>query len=210
MKQPDKVLKDDPILIAAVEVFREQGYASATMQQIAQGAHVTVEAVQTRYYDKTVLFAALLELHNPLPDILSAFDRVLANIQAQGENIEAGEILRDAMRQMVKAVEQHDEFLELAAIDMQVNNGVFVSGLTTQIIPKALELLKRLKATGQLRPVSDGILARTLVSLFMGVVLSERVMPQMARMAMRMFGQRAWIDGMVDLLLYGVLEDDAR
>ncbi len=210
MKQPDKVLKDDPILIAAVEVFREQGYASATMQQIAQGAHVTVEAVQARYSDKTMLFAALLDSHNPLPDILGTFDRVLENIQAQGENIEADEILRDAMRQMVKAVEQHDEFLELAAIDMQVNNGAFVSGLTTQIIPKALELLKRLKATGQLRPVSDVILARTLVSLFMGFVFSERVMPQMARMAMRMFGQRAWIDGMVDLLLYGVLEDDAR
>jgi hypothetical protein len=27
---------------------------------------------------------------------------------------------------------------------------------------------------------------------------------------MRLFPQRAWLDGMVDLLLYGVLEDDAR
>jgi len=86
-----------------------------------------------------------------------------------GESAEADEILRDAMRKMVKAVQHHDEFLELAAIDMQVNNSAFVSGLSTQIIPKALELLKRLKATGQLRPVSDVILARTLVSLFMAL-----------------------------------------
>ena len=111
---------------------------------------------------------------------------------------------------MVKAVEAHSEFIELAAIDMQVNNGAYVSGLTTQIVPKALGLLKRLKATGELRPVADPILARTLVSLFMGFIISERAMPQVARMAMRMFGQRAWLDGMVDLLLFGVLEDDAR
>ena len=206
---------DDPILTAAAAIFREQGYASATFELVAQRARLSVEQVHSRFADKSALFAALLETTSPLPDLLIAFDTAQNNRQnaetdGEAAQADAGEMLRDAMRLMVKAMQAHDEFLELAAIDMQVNNGAFVSGLTTQIVPKALELLKRLKATGQLRPVSDVILARTLVSLFMGFVLSERVMPQVARMAMRMFGQRAWIDGMVDLLLYGVLEDDAR
>src|SRR5947208_1447380 len=70
--------------------------------------------------------------------------------------------------------------------------------------------LDQLKATGQLRPVSDLILARTIVSLIMGFVLSDKAMPEVARMALRLFPQRAWLDGASDLLLFGILEDDAR
>jgi hypothetical protein len=44
----------------------------------------------------------------------------------------------------------------------------------------------------------------------MGFLASERIAPGAARFAMRLFPQRAWLDGMVDLLLYGVLEDDGR
>ena len=50
----------------------------------------------------------------------------------------------------------------------------------------------------------------TLIAMLLGFVASEQAMPKLARVAMRLFPQRAWVDGVVDLMLYGVLEDSAR
>jgi AcrR family transcriptional regulator len=194
--------QDTRILSAALTVFREQGYPGATLEQIAVRAKIELETVHTRFRDKGGLLAALLAAHNPQDEVLAVFDAV------EGESAE--DIVRDAMRRMVKVIEQNEEFVELAALDVQFNNGTFLGNMSLKIAPKAGALLERLKGTGQLRPVSDAIMARTLVSMLMGFVLSERAMPQMARMAMRLFPQRAWIDGMVDLLLFGILEDNAR
>lgn len=187
------------ILNAALDVFREQGYSSATFEQVATRARIEPDKLRAQFADKGGLLSGLLAEHSPQDSLLEALDAV------EGESAE--DIVRDAMRRMVKVIQQDELFVELAAMDVQFNNGVFVSNLSTQILPKALALLERLKATGELRPVSDPILARTLISLLMGFVISERAMPQMARMAMRLFPQRAWLDGMVDLLLFGILED---
>ncbi len=194
--------QDTQILSAALIVFREQGFPGATLEQIAVRAKIDAETVSIRFRDKGGLLAALLAAHNPQDAVLAVFDSV------EGESAE--DIVRDAMRRMVKVFQQNEAFVELAALDVQFNNGTFVGNMSLKITPKAGALLERLKGTGQLRPVSDAIMARTLVSLLMGFVLSERAMPQMARMAMRLFPQRAWIDGMVDLLLFGILEDNAR
>lgn len=187
---------------AALEVFRVQGYSGTTLELVAQRAKIPLDQLKQQYADKDRLLAALLSIYSPLPSLLEALDQV------EGDSAE--DIVRDAMRRTVKALQQNEQFFELAAIDLQVNNGNFLSGLSMHIMPKALELLERLKATGQLRPVADVILARTIVSLIMGFVLSDKAMPEVARMAMRLFPQRAWLDGASDLLLFGILEDDAR
>jgi hypothetical protein len=119
-------------------------------------------------------------------------------------------LLRDAMRRLAAVAEAHADYFELAVIDAQVNNGTHLAALSARLLPKALAFLGRLKATGDLRPFSDLVFGRTLVSLLIGYALSERVMPQIARTALRLLPGRVWLDGMVDLLLYGALEDDAR
>lgn len=190
------------LLAAALDVFRTQGYAGTTLEQIAAEVHLDVSAVRAQYADKGSLFAALLARYSPLHDLEAALDGV------QGDT--ADDLLRDAMRRLIRAIQDNKRFLELAALDVQANHGAFLASLSTKLFPRATVFLERLKATGQLRPVSDVILSRALVAMLMGFVLSEQAMPQVARVAMRMFPQRAWIDGMVDLMLYGILEDDAR
>ncbi len=144
-----------------------------------------------------------------LAAIISDLEAALDAVNIEGHET-AEDMIRDAMRRVVKVIDQNKAFLELAADDVQANNGASLAAISTRIIPKALALMDRIKATGQLRPVPDVIFARTMVAMLMGFIISEQAMPQMARMAMRMFPQRAWLDGMVDLMLYGVLEDDAR
>jgi glucose-6-phosphate-specific signal transduction histidine kinase len=134
-----------------------------------------------------------------ITDLETALDSV--------EGDTADEIVRDAMRRAVKAIRDNASVIERAARDMQMNSDALLSSLSTRLLPKALALLARLKDSGQLRPVADMILARTMVAMLIGFIATEQTVPRVTRIVMR---QRAWLDGMVDLLLYGVLEDDAR
>jgi AcrR family transcriptional regulator len=192
----------DALLAAALDVFRERGYTETTLDLVARRAQVDLDSVRARFASTDQLLSALLRAYSPLPDMEAALDSVA------GESAE--ELLRDALHRLVKVTQQHAAFFELALLDAQVNRGAFLGNLNAQIFPKAMALLEKMKATGQLRPVPDVILGRTLVSLLLGFVLSERAMPQIARLATRLVPQRAWLDGMIDLLLYGMLEDEAR
>ncbi len=190
------------LLQAALDLIREQGYAEATLERVSARARVELSITQALFPDRDALFEALLRAHSPLEAMEKALDEV------KGESAE--DLMRDAMRRLVQATRQHTSFLELAVIDAQVNNGAFLSSLTVRLAPKAVALLNRVKSTGALRPIADPILGRTLAALLIGFLISERAVPQVARFAMRLFPERAWVDGMVDLLLYGILEDDKR
>lgn len=192
----------DPLLSAAREVLREQGYAALTFSEVARQAHTTPQAVEAAFGTRARLFHDLLQAYSPLPDLEAALDAV------EGES--ADELLRDAMRRMVAAADKHADILELAVLDAQVNNGTFLASVSAAIFPKAKALLNQIEAIGGLRPVSDAVIGRAFVSLWIGFIVSERALPGLARLIARLLPQKAWLDGMMDLLLYGVLEDDAR
>src|SRR6266851_1358020 len=111
------------ILDAALDIFREQGYSGATLDQVALRAHIEPGQLRDQFADKGALLSGLLAAHSPLESLLAAIDAV------EGESAE--DILRDAMRRMVKVIEQDELFVELAAMDVQFNNGVYVSNLST-------------------------------------------------------------------------------
>ncbi|RMF52751.1 MAG: TetR/AcrR family transcriptional regulator [Chloroflexota bacterium] len=192
----------DPILAAAREVFVQHGYAETTLEQVARHAKLDLATVQRQYSDKEKLLAAMLRAYSPQAEFEAALEAV------EGET--AAEILRDLMRRLVAVAQQHSDFFELAVIDAQSNNGTFLSNLSAAIFPKAAEILNRMKAHAELRPVSDALIGRTLIAMWIGYIISERALPQVARFAMRLMPQQLWLDGMVDLMLYGLLEDDAR
>jgi len=91
-----------------------------------------------------------------------------------------------------------------------MNGGNALTAMVTPLLPTVLQFIERLTSTKQLRPVPTPLLARTFLSMLIGYIVSERAMPSAMQMMMRIFPQKAWLDGMVDLLLYGVLEDDQR
>jgi predicted GTPase len=122
----------------------------------------------------------------------------------------ADEMIRDAMRRLVEVAHRHETLLERILVDPQFANSTAIMMMTTRLLTSANGLLSRVKATGQLRPLSDMIVARTLVAFLMGFIASERAMPQLAQVAMRLFPQKAWIDGMTDVMIYGLLEDEKR
>lgn len=200
MRSPQRGV--DALLAAAREVLREQGYAALTFSAVAVQARTTPESVEAAFGTRDRLFNDLLRAYSPLPDLEAALDSVA------GDSVD--ELLRDAMRRMVAAADKHADILELAVLDAQVNNGAFLASISAAIFPKAKALLNRIETLGGLRPVSDAVLGRAFVALWIGFIVSERALPGIARLIARLLPQKVWLDGMMDLLLYGVLEDDAR
>src|SRR4051812_20621204 len=121
---------NDKVLDAALEVFREQGYNGATLELVAQRAKVDIAALQKQYRDKGGLFSALIKAHSPLSDLEAAFE----SIEGDSAEDSAEDIIRAMMRRMVEIVEQHRTFVDLAAMDVQANNGVYTSNLSTQLL----------------------------------------------------------------------------
>lgn len=190
------------LIAAAYELFRENGYADTTLEDLARNLKSDLPTVQAQFHNKKDLFSAVLQAYSPLDDFKAAMT------EAHGETAE--DIIREAVSRMVEAAENHMGFFQLALVDAEMNHGASLSTLSVHLAPSALSLLSRIKRTGQLRPISDVILARTLIAMVIGFIGSERAMPQVGKLAMRLIPQRAWLDGMIDLILYGLLEDDQR
>lgn len=68
---------DDKIIAAAMKEFSAKGYNGASLRKIAEGAGVTVGAIQTRYKSKDELFASLLK--PLLDDVNVTFQSVKAD-----------------------------------------------------------------------------------------------------------------------------------
>jgi AcrR family transcriptional regulator len=203
--RPEKDLGEDRSAFivppeAALALF--VGQPAVTLDTISRAVQVDVAILTERYPDVNAWLAAVLRAHDLMPDFINALDMVT------GES--ADELLRDAMRQLVETAQRHASYLELALLEADRYQGNTLTSFGTNLLPAATRLFTRIKDTGALRPLPDWIVARALVSLFIGFLASERAMPQLVRTASRLLPQRAWIDGVTDIMLYGLLEDDAR
>ncbi|MHB8624964.1 MAG: hypothetical protein ACYDBJ_02625 [Aggregatilineales bacterium] len=196
--------ESDPVLAlspgAALALF--SGQPVVTLESVAQALQVDSALLSDRYSDVGTWLTALLRAHNPIADFNAALDSVTGEA--------ADELLRDAMRRLIDAAQRNAAYFELALIEADRYQGGTLVAFGAGLLPGANVVFARIKNTGQLRPLPDWIVARALVSLFIGFIASERAMPQVVRTASRLLPQRAWIDGLTDIMLYGLLEDDAR
>ena len=184
----------------ALELF--VGQPVVTLDAIAQIAKIDLATLSERYPAVSLWLAAVLHIYDPIAEFSTALQTVNGDA--------ADELLRGAMRRLIETAQRHAAYFELALIEADRYQGSTLMGFGANLLPAANSLLTRIKDTGQLRPLPDWIVARALVSLFIGFIASERIMPQAVRMASRFLPQRAWIDGVTDILLYGLLEDEAR
>ena len=84
---------DDKITAAAMKEFSAKGYNGASLRKIAEGAGVTVGAIQTRYKSKDELFAGLLK--PLLDDIGTTFQSVKADYYSGAGNDLAAQLTAD-------------------------------------------------------------------------------------------------------------------
>ncbi len=188
------------ILAAAHRLFLSQGFTATPMRQIARAVGITPGAIYNHYPGKDELFSAVL--HNAAP-----YDELFA----LWNNVEAGsaeDMVRQTFRAALTYVTDHHDYLQLALIDAQERDGLALATFLPEILPRVQIWHRRLVALDaeqggpRLRDVPFLVFVRTLISLVIGFMLTQRVatpdrMPQMARID--------WAEALADLFLHGVL-----
>ena len=159
------------IVDAARAIILDQGYTAASMRQIAAGAGVTPAAIYNHFESKEALFSALLREAAPIEEV-ATFLR-----QVEGASAEA--LLANAFRGLVALFEAHEDYIVLALIDAQERDGATLVTFLPTLFPMMIHFTQRLQALdagqGRLRPIPPPILARALVSIIAGYLLTERV-----------------------------------
>jgi AcrR family transcriptional regulator len=193
------------ILVAAKSLFISQGFTATPMRQIARQVGITPAAIYNHYPGKDQLFTALLQDAAPYDELFALFDTLAAD--------SAEELVRQMLRGALATLTAHQDYLQLAFIDAQERDGAALVTLLPAVFPRAQAWYERLVALDagqrhrQLRLTSFVVFFRTMVSLLVGFMLTERVvksdlLPQLAGID--------WEEALVEFFLHGMLEPPER
>jgi len=183
------------ILQAAHDLFIEQGYHGTSMRQIAQHANLALGGLYNHFSSKEQVFEAVFLTFHPYHEVLPLI------AAAQGTNLE--ELMHDAIRRMVQAVEDRPDFMNLMFIELVEFKSVHARQLFATLFPQGMQILQRLVGSfpEQIRPFPSPIVVRTFLGLFFGYYLTETALapaapPEFRENAMQNF---------VDIYLHGIL-----
>lgn len=195
-------MSDHPesILNAAEKLFKQQGYHNVLLADVATAAKVPLPAFQTHFAHKEDLLHALLDKYSPQQEMQAVLNQIHTDT--------AEEMVRMAVRRLIEIFNDNKYFVDLALLDMQVNNGAYIGNMFTHLAGGAMSFVNRLSNMPGTRPISNVMLGRAFAAILVGFVITEQLAPRPAQFAMRIFPTNAWIDGIADIFLYGLLEDD--
>lgn len=188
------------ILDAAEQLFKSQGYHAVLLADIATSARVPLPALQTHYHDKKDILNALLDRSSPREEIRSVLTQISYDTPE--------DMVRNMIRQLLSVFDQHSGFMDLMIIDVQINDGNYMSALFSELAGSAASFINRLANLPGTRPISAVMLGRALASILIGFVVTQHLAPRPAKFAMRIFPEKAWVEGVADILLYGILETE--
>ena len=203
MKQPSPPLSKGEltrqrILAAAKELVLTQGYSATSMRQIARAAHITPAAIYVHFSGKEEIFDTLLAKAAPVDE----WTQILETATTGPAEV----LLENVLRRSFYLLAGRQDYIQLALIDAQERNASSLAQLPPRVFPAAVAFYQRLQALdagrGPLRDLHPMVFTRTLISLILGYLLTERV----ARLTPTL--QTPDVDltgGLLEVFLHGVL-----
>src|SRR4030043_2324877 len=145
------------ILQAAHDLFIEQGYHGTSMRQIAIGAHIALGGLYNHFSSKEQVFKAVFLAFHPYHEVLPLI------ASARGENLE--QLVQDAVRRMVQAVEGRPDFMNLMFIEMVEFKSVHAHQLFANLFPQGIQIFQHFVNSfpDQIRSVPSPIVVRTFM-----------------------------------------------
>lgn len=196
-------LEDNPtrrkILAAAVEVFAEQGYRGAVTRMIAARAGVAEKTLFAHYGSKAALFAAAM---GPGLDAMMGAVAVaeLVEVLARGGTLE--ERLYAMARNRIEFAGRNMHLVK-AIVQELLLDAEFRAGMQERFSARLLPALRMAVAqgvhTGRLRAVEPERVARMLISLVLGYVVTRHIL-----LPEREWDDEAELRLMIDTLLRGL------
>ncbi len=186
------------ILDAARHLFVTRGYHGTSMRAIAQAAGGrSVAGLYNHFATKEAIFIALIAERNPYDILFGVLEDALADAHTLAD------FVHTALREVLRVLPQHYDFLQLAQIDLREFGGKNIAHLLQHsVFPRLLDLLRRVQALPDTTWLDSLVWVRILASLVIGFVITEQLAPT------GLFGDLStdeWAAHLADVLLYGCL-----
>lgn len=197
---PARTPAQEKLLAAALEIFAEQGFDSATTRAIAARAGVAEKTLFQHFGTKSgmfneAVFPMLVELMGP-----AVFGNVVRAIQGAGPDFRSR--LRAIVRDRVALTSKHPALLKFIAQEMLLRRGFrrpFIEHWKSQLLPVMRAAIESAEASGELRDIPASRVLRILVSMVVGYALTRHVLlPELE------WNDEEEVDTMIDVLLHGV------
>jgi AcrR family transcriptional regulator len=186
------------LIEAAFRQFTAHGFHGASMRQIAEDVGLAVGGIYNHFANKDEMLKAVLIKYHPV-NVMAAELAV-----AKGATVET--LLRDAARRFASAVQSQPGLVKLLFIEMVECQGRHLPELLQTLFPQVLAFvdeLNRLEGATSAKPPL--VTFRILVSLLVGYFVSESLLAH----GPAILQQTGMVDDFVDVLLYGLLSEQA-
>lgn len=158
----------DAILVAAAEVFGEQGLAAARMETIAERAGVSVGTLYNHFDDRSALLDALMKRRREA--LLKRMDAALADSEGRPFR----EQLRTFLSTLAHHVAEHGAFLRVLIQSEELMNRKAQQGGSKAELHQRLEtLIRRGVKSGELRTEGHELFATLLAGMATAVFHRE-------------------------------------
>lgn len=202
-KRPAGLRTREAILEASRSLFLRQGYHATGMREIAHESGISLGAVYNHFQSKEEIFAAILAERNVYRAIVEGLSR------ARGDT--AAELLASGFVEVMAMLKGKSDFPVLLFIDFLEFRGSHIAKLVSEVVPEFLGFFQQVYQLGQnggeLRPVSPMLMARTFIGMIFSSFLIEDVLSSLLPTSLSLpLHVEGWEQGMVDILLHGVVK----
>lgn len=181
---------------AAFVLFTEQGFHGTSMRQISEKAEITLGGIYNHFNGKDEIFEAVLFTYHPANVIMPILQEI------DEPSIEG--TVRRAARMGFDLFKEQDGILNLFYVELIEFKAKHATNIFQKLFPQALEFVKVLeKKEGKLRDIPTHI---RLVS-YLGMFFSYFLFNQFINRFKIFNAPRLDIDSMVDIYLYGIMEE---
>lgn len=192
------------ILEAAKQLILKHGYTGTSIRMIAEAAEITPGAIYNHFKGKEELFNTLIDESMPIGDIW----RELTTTEIKDPEA----ALKTIIRHMANALLGHEDYLKLGLIYAQERQAKGFRTLPPKLFPmftafKAYVEKIQQKNDNLFRDIPVEALLRVLVSMVFGYVLTEFYLNPTETLGLPDID---WVDSMVDIFMYGVVNPAPR
>lgn len=162
----------EQIIDAAMRVFAQKGYSSATNKDIAREAGITPGLIYYYFESKEALLYAILEARSPL--------KLMASFPSQALELPPEQFFPMLLRQVLDIVEGEDVIGLLRVMIPEILHNPTLFALPISLFPRIFKFLGSYVevkiASGEIRPLDSSLVVQTLIGSVMGFVIRRQVL----------------------------------
>lgn len=187
------------IILAAYDLFMQQGFHGTSMRQIALSAGISLSGLYNHFKNgKEEIFEAVFWEYHPYHEVIPIL------MEMQGDSIE--ERVQRAAEKMVQVINKRQDFLNLMFIEVVEFRSIHAQNLVQNIMPQMMGVAEHIIG-GQselLREVPPAMLIRSFLGLFFSYYLTEIIF---ATIDQGDFHDNA-MSYLVEIYLHGIIKDN--